>query len=81
MLLGAEGMPGVRDFTPRTGGDLGWIVTERAEEVGAVNTVYELVLDVACPRCQAQPGAYCVNPKTEKLARMPCVDRLRPERT
>lgn len=43
-----------------------------------MNTAYELVLDVACPRCQAQPGAYCVNPRTEKPAHMPCIERLKP---
>lgn len=42
---------------------------------------YEAVLDSVCPRCEAQPGELCTNPKSGKTARCPCVERLRPERT
>lgn len=38
---------------------------------------YEAVLDSVCPRCEAQPGEYCTNPRSGQTAHMPCIERLK----
>jgi hypothetical protein len=37
--------------------------------------MHDAVLAVRCPRCQAAAGVRCVNPVTERPARVPCLVR------
>lgn len=40
--------------------------------------VYAIVILHACPRCHADMGQFCINPRTHATSRVPCQKRLQP---
>ena len=38
--------------------------------------VYAIVILHSCPRCYAEEGQFCINPRTHATSRIPCNKRL-----
>ena len=54
----------------------GRVFGDQFKDPNPVDHVYAAVICLACPRCKADMGDWCVNPITKRTSRIPCKDRI-----